>query len=83
MEEILKTYTTPELKKEISKTNLKRYSKMKKIEVINLMMKHPQKFKHIEAKKKEPKKKETKKKAPKKKETKKKEVKKKAPKKKK
>tara|TARA_R110002073_G_scaffold2239_1_gene15398 strand:- start:3311 stop:4186 length:876 start_codon:yes stop_codon:yes gene_type:complete len=62
MEQILNTYTTLELKKEISKTNLKRYSKMKKKEVINLMLKHPQKFNHLEAKKKEPKKKVVKKK---------------------
>tara|TARA_R110002073_G_scaffold2239_2_gene15403 strand:+ start:441 stop:1442 length:1002 start_codon:yes stop_codon:yes gene_type:complete len=74
MEKIFNTYTNPELKKEISKTNLKRYSKMKKNEIITLMLKHPQKFKHIEAK--EAKKKEPKKKEPKKKEVKKKEVKK-------
>tara|TARA_Y100000004_G_scaffold50562_2_gene55775 strand:- start:792 stop:1409 length:618 start_codon:yes stop_codon:yes gene_type:complete len=59
--ETLQTYTINELKKEISKTNIKRYSTLKKNEVINLMLKkeHIDKFNHL--KKKEPKKKEMKK----------------------
>jgi len=54
--DILKSHSVSTLKKEISKTNVKGYSKMKKAEVIDLMMKaeHTDKFKHIKmAEKKE------------------------------
>ena len=44
---ILKSYTIAELKKEISKQNIKGYSKMKKNEVIELMMQNKDKFSHI------------------------------------
>ena len=67
--DILNSHPISHLKKEISKTNIKGYSKMKKNEIIELMMKTPKRFSHIE--KYEPKKKETKKAEPKKKETKK------------
>lgn len=47
MEEILKSHSVTTLKKEISKTNLKNYSKMRKAEVVSLMLKHKEKFGHI------------------------------------
>ncbi len=47
MEAILKSHSLATLKKEISKTNLKKYSKMKKAEVVELMLKHKEKFGHI------------------------------------
>ena len=47
MEEILKSHPVSTLKMEISKTNIKGYSKMKKAEVIKLMLKHKERFKHI------------------------------------
>jgi len=47
MEAILKSHSLATLKKEISKTNLKKYSKMKKAEVVELMLKHKAKFAHI------------------------------------
>ena len=56
MRDILESYSVNELKKEISKQNIKGYSKMKKSEIINLMMKHKDKFAYL--KKKETKKKE-------------------------
>ena len=50
--EILTSYSVLELRKEVSKTNLKGYSKMKKSEVVELMMKpnNKPKFHHIKAK---------------------------------
>tara|TARA_R110001632_G_scaffold173706_2_gene293174 strand:- start:147 stop:611 length:465 start_codon:yes stop_codon:yes gene_type:complete len=57
--EILASHPVTTLKKEISKTNIKGYSKMKKAQVIELMLKeeHVDKFKDIEmAEKKERKK---------------------------
>ena len=68
---ILKTYSVVELKRFISKTNIKGYSKMKKDDIMELMAKdeHKDKFRDIKAKpakpKPEPKKKEPKKKEPK------------------
>ena len=63
--EILNSHSVSTLKKEISKTNIKGYSKMKKAEIISLMMKpeHSKRFSHIKMKdktviKKEPKKEE-------------------------
>ena len=77
--EILQSHPVIILRKEISKTNIKGYSKMKKNEVIELMLKaeNKEKFKHIqmaekkqrvktESKKEEPKKEEPKKAEPKK-----------------
>jgi len=47
---ILESHPVSVLKKEISKTNIKGYSKMKKSEIIDLMMKpeHKDRFHHIE-----------------------------------
>ncbi len=63
MRSILNTYSTTELKKFISQSNIKKYSKLKKDELINLMVKteNVNKFKHIKPKEK----KERKKPAPK------------------
>ena len=47
MEAILRSHPVSTLKKEISKTNIKGYSKMKKTEVVELMIKHKKKFGHI------------------------------------
>ena len=47
MREILNSHSVSNLKKEISKTNIKGYSKMKKADIVNLMMKHKQRFSHI------------------------------------
>ena len=61
--DILNSHPISHLKKEISKTNIKGYSKMKKNEIIELMMKTPKRFSHIEKyekKKAEPKKAEKK-----------------------
>jgi len=46
--EILQSHPVSVLKKEISKSNVKGYSKMKKAQVIELMLKHKEKFSHIE-----------------------------------
>jgi hypothetical protein len=46
--EILQSHPVSVLKKEISKSNVKGYSRMKKAEVIELMLKHKEKFSHIE-----------------------------------
>ncbi len=45
--EILNSHPISTLKKEISKTNIKGYSKMKKDEVVELMMKNKERFGHI------------------------------------
>ena len=47
MRDIFNSHPVTVLKKEISKTNIKGYSKMKKAEVVDLMMKHQARFKHI------------------------------------
>jgi len=47
MEAILRSHPVATLKKEISKTNVKGYSKMRKEEVVSLMLKHKTKFGHI------------------------------------
>jgi preprotein translocase subunit SecD len=47
MEAILRSHPVATLKKEISKTNVKGYSKMRKAEVVELMLKHKEKFNHI------------------------------------
>jgi hypothetical protein len=43
----LESHSVSTLKKEISKTNVKGYSKMKKTEVVALMLKHSDRFNHI------------------------------------
>ncbi len=45
--EILRSHPVGNLKKEISKTNIKNYSKLKKSELIELMMKHRHRFHHM------------------------------------
>ena len=50
MYDILKTYTLDELRKEISKTNIKGYSKLKKLDLIELMLKYKDRFKHLKPK---------------------------------
>ena len=45
--EILNSHTAPTLRKEISKTNIKGYSTMKKEQLIDVMMKHADRFHHI------------------------------------
>tara|TARA_R100000654_G_scaffold2043_1_gene7483 strand:+ start:900 stop:1778 length:879 start_codon:yes stop_codon:yes gene_type:complete len=47
MKEILQSHPVANLKKEISKTNIKGYSKMKKAELISLMLKNKSRFSHI------------------------------------
>ena len=47
MEEILKSHPVKNLRMEIAKTNIKGYSKLKKAEVVKLMLKNKEKFKHI------------------------------------
>tara|TARA_R110001606_G_scaffold316173_2_gene463020 strand:+ start:2760 stop:3116 length:357 start_codon:yes stop_codon:yes gene_type:complete len=61
MKSILESHSVSVLKKEISKSNVKGYSKMKKSEIIELMLEHKEKFSHIKmAEKKERKKREKK-----------------------
>ena len=61
MKDIFESHPVLVLKKEISKTNIKGYSKMKKTQVIELMMKNKDRFSHIKmAEKKERKKPEKK-----------------------
>ena len=50
--EILKSHTLGELRKEVSKSNIKRYSKLKKADLIDLMMKaeHKDFFHHMKLK---------------------------------
>ena len=62
--DILNSHPISTLKKEISKTNVKGYSKMKKSEIVELMMKTPSRFSHIKMKEGKPKKVEPKKTAP-------------------
>ena len=54
MRDIFESHPVSVLKKEISKSNIKGYSKMKKKEVVDLMMKNKEKFSYIKmAEKKE------------------------------
>tara|TARA_R110000772_G_scaffold165354_1_gene276675 strand:+ start:176 stop:733 length:558 start_codon:yes stop_codon:yes gene_type:complete len=80
--EILSSHPVTHLRKEISKTNIKGASKMKKAALIDVMMKHKDRFSHITMMKKAPKKEAPKKDAPKKEAPKKEAPKKEAPKKK-
>ena len=52
MRSILESHSVSTLKKEISKTNIKGYSKMKKDEIVNLMLQHKDRFSHIKLKEK-------------------------------
>tara|TARA_Y100000114_G_C11706024_1_gene300993 strand:+ start:261 stop:932 length:672 start_codon:yes stop_codon:yes gene_type:complete len=52
--EILNSHPVSTLKKEISKTNIKGYSKMKKPELVKLMLKNKERFSHIKMNTKEP-----------------------------
>jgi len=54
MKSILESHPVSVLKKEISKTNIKGYSKMKKDEVVKLMLKYESRFKHIKMAEKKP-----------------------------
>ena len=54
--EILNSHPVGNLRKEISKTNIKGYSKMKKAEIVELMMKNKERFSHITHHKKAPRK---------------------------
>ena len=45
--EILMSHPISTLRKEVSKTNVRGYSKLKKAEIIDLMMKNKEKFAHI------------------------------------
>ena len=47
MKEILMSHPIGNLKKEIAKTNIKGYSKLKKEELVALMLKNRSKFRHI------------------------------------
>ena len=46
-EKILNSYTIRQLKKEISKTNIKGYSKMKRAELHAIIVKNKQRFSHL------------------------------------
>jgi len=59
--EILNSHPVSVLKKEISKTNIKGYSKMKKNEIIDLMLKNKSRFSHIKKRESSTKKSSTKK----------------------
>lgn len=54
MKDIFESHPVSVLKKEIAKTNIKGYSKMKKAEVIELMIKNKDKFGHIKMADKKP-----------------------------
>ena len=47
MKDILNSHSVATLKKEISKTNIKGYSKLNKAQVVELMLKNKDRFKHI------------------------------------
>jgi len=81
MKNILNSYNTTELKRFISKTNIKGYSKLRKEELIELMLKNAERFNHIKMKPAKPKKAQPKKVEPKKEQPKKVEPKKEQPKK--
>ena len=59
--EILLSHPVKTLKSEISKTNIKGYSKMKKDEIIELMLKYKSRFSHIKKREQKPKEKQKKK----------------------
>ena len=59
--EILLSHPVKTLKSEVSKTNIKGYSKMKKDEIIELMLKYKSRFSHIKKREKKPKEKQKKK----------------------
>lgn len=63
--EILNSHSVDTLRKEVSKANIKGYSKMKKKELIELMLKTPERFSHIKPKQKKPRAKPAPKPAPK------------------
>ena len=48
--EILRTYTVADLKKEISKSNIGNYHKLKKEELIDLMLQYRERFMHLKGK---------------------------------
>ena len=48
--EILMSHPVATLKKEVAKTNIRGYSKLKKAEIIDLMLKNKDKFGHIKKK---------------------------------
>ena len=52
LKEILNSHQVSTLKKEISKTNIKGYSKMKKNELVTIMLINSDRFKHIKMNKK-------------------------------
>lgn len=52
----LESHPISTLRKEISKTNIKGYSKLKKAEVVALMLKNSDRFNHIQHKEKAPRK---------------------------
>tara|TARA_S200002703_G_scaffold66519_2_gene57686 strand:- start:1308 stop:1892 length:585 start_codon:yes stop_codon:yes gene_type:complete len=47
LEKTLRNMKVTELKKEISKTNVRGYSKLKKEDIINLMLKYPKRFMYL------------------------------------
>ncbi len=59
--EILLSHPVKTLKSEVSKTNIKGYSKMKKDEIIELMLKYKSRFSHIKKREQKPKEKQKKK----------------------
>lgn len=59
--EILLSHPVKTLKSEVSKTNIKGYSKMKKDEIIELMLKYKSRFSHIKKRDQKPKEKQKKK----------------------
>tara|TARA_A100001201_G_C4041533_1_gene186836 strand:+ start:465 stop:800 length:336 start_codon:yes stop_codon:yes gene_type:complete len=57
MRDIFNSHPVSVLKKEISKTNIKGYSSMNKKQIVDLMMKNIERFKHIKMAVKKPRKK--------------------------
>ena len=47
MRDILNSHSASALRKEIAKTNIKGYTKMNKSELVNVMMKHKERFSHL------------------------------------
>jgi hypothetical protein len=47
MDKTLNTFTIRELRKEVSKTNIKNYSKLRKADLIKLMIKEKETFNHL------------------------------------
>tara|TARA_R110002049_G_scaffold255941_1_gene431416 strand:- start:3725 stop:4231 length:507 start_codon:yes stop_codon:yes gene_type:complete len=50
MKSVFQSHTVVDLKKEIAKTNIKGYSRLKKDAVVELMLKHKSRFEHIKMK---------------------------------